>query len=170
MQKQRMRVPAASAKLQWKTMVVDDPDPLVFAQRLQAALQEVSDGNYTINSQMVRGSAHVIVASRVEMEPHLPAETQPPEPFRRRVVEAPTARQQGATSEEVLYHFIQNGRQEQRAFPGLVDALRLVHQHLQQRDDVLPVNITTLTMTRFDPEAFPMLLKMFAEDLQCPPG
>ena len=169
MQKQRMRVPAASAKLEWKVVVVDDPDPLVFAKSLQAALQEVTDGNYTINSQMLRGAAHVIVASRVHAEVPPAPETQPEASFRRRVIELPSARQQGATTEEVLYHYTQDGRQHQKSFPSLVDALRVVQQHLQ-RGDVLPVNITTLCTTRFELESFPMLLKMFAEDLQCPPG
>ena len=169
MNKTRMRIPSASARLEWRTIAVSADDPLVFAKGLQSALQELTDSGFTIVSQMPRGEALIITASRVhedspEMSPELPTHTT----LRRRVVEMPSARAQGATTEEVLYHYIENGTQRQQSFSTLIEALRVVKAQLEV--DMLPINITTVSMTRFEPLAFPMLLKMFAEDLPCPPG
>jgi hypothetical protein len=172
MNKQRMRIPSASARLEWRTIAVTAKDPLAFAKDLQSALQELTDGGFIITGQMQLTDALIITASRVlaptpEAHSELPQRT----PLRRRVVEFHTARAQGAGTEEVLYHYVDHvdGQQKQKPFPTLVDALRQVKEHLRT-DTVLPVNITTVSMTRFEPPAFPMLLKMFAEDLQCPPG
>ncbi len=160
MQKHRMRIPAGAPKVEWKTLTVDAEDPLEFSQQLQASLQELSDEGFTIVNQMTRGQGHIIVASRMALS--APPETTP---LRRRVVEMPLARGHGTTTEEVLYHYKKDGQQEQEVCTGLVDALRRVKEHLGQ-DGVLPLNITTVMMTRFEPESFSMLLKMFADDLQ----
>jgi hypothetical protein len=167
MNKQRMRIPFASAQLEWRTIAVAGQDPLVFAKELQGALQELTDSGFTINSQMQRDNALIITASRVTQ---LPQEAQPAPPpvLRRRIIDLPAAHTQGATTEEVLYHFVENGRQKQLSFPTLVEALRVVKRHLEV--EILPINLTTVSMTRFEPLAFPTLLKLFAEELQCPPG
>lgn len=185
MNKQRMRIGSAAPKLEWHTIAVTAKDALGFARDLQSALQELTDSGYTITSQMQRPEGLIIVASRVvdTSADTLPAPrsvdvgTADPRTtaaraagaFRRRVVEMPSARSHGATTEEVLYHYIEKGNQQQRAFPSLVDALRILKDHLH-RDDVVPVNITTTAMTRFEPDSFVLLLKLFAEDLPCPPG
>jgi hypothetical protein len=184
MNNQRMRIGPVPPKLEWRTIAVTAKDALAFARDLQTALQELTDGGFTITSQMQRHEGLVIVASRVreaatesrtdvrahgnrsEAEAIVARATST---FRRRVVEMPAARTHGATTEEVLYHYIEKGDQKQKAFPSLVDALRALKEHLHQ-DDVVPVNITTTSMTRFEPDSFVLLLKLFAEDLPCPPG
>lgn len=176
MNKQRMRIGPHPVKLEWRTMAISAKDPLVFARELQSALQELTDSGFTIASQMQRAEGLIIVASCVrESAPEATPEMRMPSMQRRRVVEMPHARAQGATTEEVLYHFIDARRgQKQRSFPTLIEALREVKKDLEAKKDagpeILPINITTISMTRFEPESFTLLLKMFAEDLQCPPG
>lgn len=170
MNKTRMRIAPASAKLEWRTIAVTAKDPLAFAKDLQSALQELTDDGFTIASQMPRGEGLIITGSRLEAPvPSEPSEL-PKHTTRRRVIELPSARLQSTTSEEVLYHFIENGQQRQLPFPTLVAALRTVQLHLSGASDVLPVGITTVALTRFEPTAFPMLLKMFAEEMRCLPG
>lgn len=164
MQKQRMRI-GPMPKLEWKTIAITAEDPIIFARELQTALQELTDSGFNITGQLQRGTALVISASRL----HAP-EAQAA-PLRRRIVDLPSARQVGAPAEEVLYHFTEYGAPQQKAFPTLIDALRLLAEHLKKpQEHILPVNITTLSMTRFEPESFAYLLRMFAEDLQPPPG
>lgn len=162
MQKQRMRI-APAPKLEWKVVAISNPDPIIFARELQTSLQELTDNGFAINGQLQRGEALVISASRMQQVDAAAM------PLRRRIVDLPNAKQAGAPFEEVLYHYNERGMQKQRRFTALVDALRVLKEDLA-REGVLPLNITTVSMTRFDADAFSFLLKMFAEDLPTPPG
>ena len=161
MQNQRMRI-GPPPKPQWKTVAIATPDPIAFARELQTSLQELTDQGYVINSQMARGDALIITASR------LPP-TEPPPALRRRVVDLPSARSSGVPFEEVLYHYLEAGEQKQRNYPSLVDALRALKEDLG-REGVSAVNNATVSLTSFEPESLSYLLRMFAEDLQPPPG
>ena len=152
----RIQMPAVT-KLEWKTIALTNSDPVVFAKELQDSLQELTDGEYIINSQMPRGDALVIVASR-------PQQAQQPS-FKGRLKEAAVRSTHGDTITEVLYHFL-DGSAEQVQVPckDLVTALRLVKEHLQGTV-IMPVNITVVSQTKFDFDGFQELLVQFAEDL-----
>jgi hypothetical protein len=165
-----MKVPPTRPKIVWKTVAVTGDDPVRFAQALEASLQEMTDGDYNIVNQVVRGSAIIITGHRVEAvdgvasppRAHAPNE-------RRRIVAAPQA--SGATTEEILYHYIEEGKQKQKAFPALVDALRAVKAHMDAPPvpdvaPVCPVSIVTVSMTKFELPMFSTLLKAFSEDLR----
>lgn len=163
MQNQRMRI-GSPPKLKWKTVAITAADPVAFAREYETTLQELTDAGFAINGQMQRGEALIISASRLHLPEHAPE-------LRRRIVDLPSARQMGAPHEEVLYHYLEDRQQKQRAFPALVDALRALKEDLAKPGDViLPLNIVTASTTRFEPESFAYLLRMFAEDLQTPPG
>lgn len=165
-----MRIHAREPKLTWRTIAVTAKDPLEFARELETALQELTDGGFNIVSQMGRDGAVVITAQKIGQEPpvDVPPETQPaPVAYRRRIVDAPAARSQGNTTDEVLYHYFEHGVQQQQRFPGLVEALRVVKQHLQE--DIIPASLSTVTITHFEQRAFPALLKAFEDDLTADP-
>lgn len=146
--------------MDWKTIAIDTPDPVAFAKELQSTLQELTDDGFQLTSQMHRGEALIITANRV----HNIGDTLPAPPVRRRVVLPSTPSAQGLPSDEVLYHYLEKGLQKQLICGSMVDALRAVKEHLKN-DDVLPLNITSVTMTRFEPDVFPTLFKMFVEEL-----
>jgi hypothetical protein len=170
-----MRINPREPKAVWRTIAVTNKDPLVFAKELESALQELTDAGFNIVSQMTRDSALVITGQKVEMpaEPQAygTAPTQPPPGLRRRIVDT-GRREHGATTDEVLYHYMEGGEQKQEKFADLVDALRVLKMHLTGTADVVPISLMTVTMTRFEPEALPLLLKTFADDLNTdtPPG
>lgn len=163
-----MRTPATGPhKTEWKIVAVVDADPLAFASKLEQTLQFLTDNDFQIVSQMLRGEALLITAHRcttAATAPTIPA----PENPRRRVVELP-AQAPGSTHEEVLYHYVLTnafGEKSpfQRVFTNMPEALRLVSEHIM-REDILPVSLVTTMLTTFEPAAFPMLLKTFAEDI-----
>lgn len=171
MHKQRMRIAPGAPPAEWKTLVVDADDPVVFAQQLQTSLQELTNENFTIVNQMQRGCAHIIVANRIQPAP---APRAPAAAARRCLVEATTAPPRGDTSEEVLYHYYDGKEQKQAAFPTLLDAVRAMKDHYtaacRGTGDAVPISIVTVSTTRFEFEGFSALLKMFAEELKSPPG
>lgn len=150
----RMRVNPPVPKVKWKVLAVGDKDPERFAEKMQSALQGLVDDGFSIVSQMQRSDALIITATRMgaEEEPRL---------ARRRPAALPKT---GSVTEEVLYHYLENGTQKQASRTSMVDMLRLVLNHLG-RDDVLPVSLVAATMTRFEPKDFPSLLKLFGEEL-----
>ena len=168
-----MRITPPQPKVAWKTLAVTSKDPLVFAQELEGALQEMTDGGFNIISQMARDGAVIITGQRVDLiaSPDMlalfSASQVPQAPgLRRRIVEVPSARSTGTTSDEVLYHYLAFGKQNQQQFATLVDALRVVQKHVEGPDDIVPISLITVTMTRFEPAALPALFKTFAEDLR----
>lgn len=171
-----MKIVPPRPKVQWKTVAVTGDDPLAFAHSLETALQEMTDNQFQVVSQTVRGPAVIITGQRVElpagMQEQLVAQPQPQLAVRRRTVVEQTP-PRGATHEEVLYHYIEHGKQVQKAFSSMVDALRLVNEHLRVsppmgHDPVTPVGLTVMNTTTFDLTAFPSLLRAFAEELRTP--
>jgi hypothetical protein len=172
-----MRSNPFQPKVHWKTVAVTGDDPHSFAHALEAALQEMTDNQFQVVSQTVRGAAIIITGQRVDtplgMQEQVAAQTQPPLsriPARRAVVEQVP---KGVMHEEVLYHCIEQGEQVQKVFPSLVDALRLVSDHLRVSppsgvDPIIPVGLTILNTTTFDITAFPYLLRGFADKLRTP--
>ena len=175
--RQRMRTNPPRPKVQWKTVAITGDDPLVFARSLEAALQEMTDNQFQVVSQTVRGAAVIITGQRVDLpagipEQHTQHQQQPPHGIRRRTVveQAP----KGSTHEEVLYHYVEHGKQVQKVFATMVDALRLVNEHLRANpptghDPVTPVGLTVMHTTTFDITSFPFLLRSFADELRVPP-
>lgn len=152
-------------------MAVTGDDPLQFAKSLESSLQELTDGGFNIINQVMRGSSVIITGQKVEMTDGFfqKNQTQPPPHERRRIVQSP-ARPTGTTTEEVLYHFIEDGKTKQKSFPSLVEALRAVKVHMdapmvQGVAPVCPVSIVTVSMTKFELPMFSTLLKAFSEDL-----
>lgn len=163
MHKQRMRI-GASPKLEWRVVAVADKDPAAFAATLQATLQDLTDQGFALQGQLPRDGALIISASRLAPDDVVTVPT-----ARRRIVNP--ARHVGTPRDEVLYHFTEYGAPQQLVFASLVDALRVLHSHITQpREHILPVSLTTVSMTRFDPESFAYLLQTFADDLKPPPG
>ena len=176
-QRQRMKISPQQPKVTWKTVAVTGDDPHAFAKGLESALQEMTDNGYHITSQVMRDGATIITGQRVEnaipsddQDRQMESPTQPPPPPRRRVVsKAPTTK----TTDEVLYHYIEHGKQTQKSFPSMVDALRVVKEHLGRstlrgEDPVAPICLIATSMTYFDVTSIPYLLKTFAEDLAAP--
>lgn len=169
-QRSRVRIAAVEQKMEWRVMSVLNADPTQFASELQAAFQELTDAGYTLLNQMHRGDGLIITAHRIATStaPKLDAPTLPAPALtkdRRRIVDMP-ARPTSETRDEVLYNFLESREQRQEVCADMPYALRLLREHLE-RDDILPISITTVavTTTTFEPSAFPMLLKTFAEDL-----
>jgi hypothetical protein len=165
-------------KVDWHTISVSNPDPTAFAAELKAALQEMTDAGYNITSQLVRGQALVIVGQRIVMpsntpelfrstshgqQPALPPP--PPLPAHRRRIVEPT---NSVGTKEVLYHFLENGKSEQRVFPDILSALRLIQEQLGATDhvpDIVPISLVVASMTHFEPKNFPALLKTYRAEL-----
>lgn len=156
MQGQKMRTGPAP-KLQWKVVAVLAKEPAAFAAELERVLQELTDQGFAIHGQLPHGGGLIVSASRLP-----PADMAS---LRRRVVGLPSVPPTGEAYEEVLYHFMENGEQKQRSFPTLIDVLRVLREDLG-RPGILPLNLTTIAMTRFEPPSFAHLLRMFAKDLQ----
>lgn len=180
-QRQRMKISPPQPKVAWKTVAVTGDDAHVFARNLESALQELTDNGYHITSQVMRDGATIITGQRMEntlpsdeQDRRMDAPTQPPPaPRRRRVLEKTAAPPTPGTVDEVLYHYIEHGKQLQKSFPSMVDALRLVKEHLGRsslrgEDTVTPICLIATSMTYFDVTAIPYLLKTFAEDLAAP--
>jgi hypothetical protein len=168
----RMRIGPPGQKIVWKTLAVTSKDPVQFAHDLESALQELTDSGFNIISQMARDGSLVITANQMINERETlapPPDTQPSASLRRRIVEMPAARSQGNTTDEVLYHYIEHGKQEQKAFPSIVEALRLVKEHLAlsagNGTTLTPICLIAVTQTYFDITSLPTLLRTFAEDL-----
>src|SRR5580692_7500716 len=68
----RMRTNPPRPKVQWKTVAVTGDDPHAFALALEAALQEMTDNQFQVVSQTVRGAAVVITGQRVELPTGMP--------------------------------------------------------------------------------------------------
>ena len=162
-QRPNMRIGARQPKLEWKTIAISDTDPSVFAQSLQEALQELSDGGYNILMQLTRGTAHIILANRLAADE--PSATLPPPPPLRRVRHPHT----GRIEEVVTYHWLHNKESLHATFPSLLDALRLVRQHVNEDAGVLPAYLVATTSTTFEASSFPMLLHAYSEELTAPP-
>ncbi len=146
-------------------------DPLQFAKSFESSLQELTDGGYDIVNQIGRGNAVIITGRKVEMSDGFFQKAPPPPPphERRRMVPQST-RPTGSTTEEVLYHYIADGKTQQKAFPSLVEALRAVKAHMDAPmvagvSPVCPVSIVTVSMTKFELPMFSTLLKAFSDDL-----
>jgi hypothetical protein len=164
--------------ISWRTLVASSEDPIKFAAELQGALQELTDNGYNIVSQLQRAGSIIVTGQKVTM-PVNPFYTEPqppgpaPAPQRARMVQpAPQPQKvlQGSTSNEVLYHYIEHGKDKQQAFPSMVEALRLVKEHLGYSSlngdtPVCPVRLVAVAMTQYDLTAIPALLKMYAAEL-----
>src|ERR1700722_21289 len=172
----RMRTKSEESPLEWRVLAIADKDPLAFAKNLQQTLQELTDQQYNVTSQIRLGDSLIIIANKLNQISSMATSTTLPPPaqesiIRRRIVEQPRAVRHGSTTDEVIYHYKEfstlfpQGIQQQKTFSNLVDALRLVREHLKT-EGFLPINIVTATLTYFDFEAFKGLFDTFAEDLE----
>ena len=174
--RQRMRINSPSMKVTWKTWAVVGADPVVFAEKLAAALQELTDEGYHLVSQMPRDGAIIITGQKTEgpfseTEAHhlgLAPTIPPPRAFsnRRRLV-VPELPEESeitlrASSTEVLYHYLENGEQHQERFDEMEDVVPVLRKHLTGEKDILP--ISCVTVLRFEPDVFPALLAAFPDD------
>lgn len=162
-----MRINPSPMKVVWKTWAVMGDHPGVFAERLAAALQELTDEGYSLVSQMPRDGAIIITGQKtdgvfsVAEAAHLGLT--PPASFsnRRRLVEPPKATIPEPSRSEALYHYLQDGEQKQEWFERFGDAMALVRRHLAS-SDILPIRV--VAVSHFEPEAFPALLEAFPEN------
>ena len=161
--RQRMRVGPPKMQVEWKVVAVSSADPKVFAAELQETLQSLTDGGYSLVSQLPRGDALVITGQRALL-PELPPEPEP----RRRVVVEPKTSPPAQVTEEVLYHYIDEKLPKTQAFSTLFGALRLFEAHLTS-DRILPQQLTRVSLTRFDLPAMGALLRQHASDLHPSP-
>ena len=163
----------SSPKIDWKTKAVTAKDPQEFSLELQRALQELTDGDYKIVNQLIRGDALVITGQKVDMSVlhsprRLDAVTVPPPGGQRRIVASAAPSEK--VTEEVLYHYREFGVQKQRSFATLVEALRLVKEHIFAPGDIVPISITCITLATFEPSSWPGLFKAFEDALEETPN
>ena len=175
-----MRIAPTQPKVTWKVAAVVAKEPLAFAEDLQRALQEMTDDGFQIVSQALRDNGSVILTGqKVELPdavqdflsftlPQVASATEA-RSRSRRIVE-PRPAQEGVAGKEVLYNFLEDGRLVQRSFHQLVDALRVVKEHLDRADDYfVPISVMVVSTTRFDPKALPSLMRTFAYELKSKP-
>jgi hypothetical protein len=166
-----MRISPPSPRVKWKVVAIDDRDAQEFAKKLETVLQQLVDSGFNIVSQMARGEALVITATRMEEDP-APANRRRPVTMSKPM--SPVG--QGTTTEEVVYNYMRLSPgprlQCSERFPSLLEALRCVRKHGRAYvdGDVLPVSIVTVAATVFEPLTFPSLMRLFSTDLDTPPS
>lgn len=175
-QRQNMRVHVKPPKIEWRTIAITDIDPAHFAQSLQTALQELSDTGFNILAQLTRGSAHVILASRVVLEPSAESmmETVPPPPSlapprrlsARRPVREPLT---SPDVEQFVYHYLSPSGPQSVQCASMAEALRLVKSHILGERDFVPGYLVCMVTTTFEPPSFPMLLQTYADEIAALP-
>jgi hypothetical protein len=152
-------------KVEWKTVAASNPDPSLFAEEVERALHSLTDNGFNVVSQLPRNGALIITGQRIVMaEGQTPAPTPDHSSTRRRILDAPV-RAQCAEAYEVLYHYLEHGEQKQKRYATMVEALRVVMEHLKSQSDIVPINVIAFTTTVFEQEELPSLLKTFARDL-----
>jgi hypothetical protein len=146
--------------IDWKTLAVTAQDPLEFAKGLQTALQELTDNGYNIVSQVARGEAVIITGQRVMVGAVQSFENSVAQGARRALPTRAPAPVHGVAREEVLYHFTDNKKEKQLAFPTMVEALRIVEKHLNDASGAFaPISLVVVTMTQYDLPSFVGLLR-----------
>jgi len=66
------------SNVEWKVIAVDEADALSFAHKLQQVLTELTEQGYNVVSQMTRGSALIITATKLLSSPQQEATPPPP--------------------------------------------------------------------------------------------
>ena len=150
-------------KIVWDFAVAHhNEDAQKFAEGLIAALRHLTDNGFSITNQMQRGHSIVVIGQKTEATDL----SQGAAAFIRAAA-TPAINAGGLSSATVLYNYIEWGVHKQQEFPTMSAALRRVREHLDDSGvphDILPVSVVTLTTMRFEPPAFPALLRAFAPE------
>ena len=173
---QRTSRPRGPITVDFRVVAVDNQDNTQFALELQTALNSFVADGYSLAGQMVRGSGLILTGQRVQAPPGFIEQlgSQTPvgnQPVRKMAVRAPKAEtSEGEVSEEVLYHYQLAGRVRDANFPSMPLALRYVQRDMENyaHDSTasMPISLTAVVTTRFEPKDFPDLLKLFDEELR----
>lgn len=157
-------------RIEWRTLVVADVEPLQFAQNLQMGLQMLTDGGFNVISMHMRGVAQIVLAQRAVQEqpqpapgPTMPAPPQPTPLSRLR------AQSVGANEERFTYHFLSPEGPQEQTFTSMVEALRLVRAHVDGDGSFVPGYLVSMSVTTFEPPALLGLLKAYADDIAVTP-
>lgn len=172
--KSKMRIPG-QPRVNWKTLVASSKDPHTFAGELQSALQELSNEGYNVVSQITRDGAVIVTGQRVVIEVVAFANPpiQPGPAPHRRIVQPQAAMPRGTPKEETMYHYFKNGEEVQENFPSMVEALRVVREHISgDGGAITPMSLLHVCAMHYDLTSFPALLRVHADALNAdkPPG
>jgi hypothetical protein len=160
-----MALISTAAKVVWTTAAITAEDPAIFAEDLGRTLQRLTDQGYAIINQMTRGAALIVTAQKILQ---VQAPVSPPQPVVMTSLSFPSTGARAA-SQEVLYHYVEWGTQKQLRFTSMAEALRLVRIHLSddsQPRDILPLDISVMTVESYDAKLIPALLREYAKELQ----
>ncbi len=181
--RQNMRVQVKPPKLDWRTIAIADTDPVAFARSLQTALQELTDNQYNIVTQLTRGTAHIILANRVMLDTAVEGSMLPtiPPPLQSRATPraaravlaktsvGPAVVRSMADCEIYYYHYLSPDGPQDRSFDSMVGALRLVREHVLGNGDFVPGYLVCMVTTTFESPAFSALLRTYAEEIDASP-
>lgn len=160
---------ARPARIEWRAIAVTAADPTEFASTLQHALQGLSDAGFSLAGQYQRGTGHILLGQRVVQEQEAPGPTiPPPPPLARPTGSLATLRAQAALGQNetsFFYHFISPDGPQHVRFTSMVEALRLVREHVDGDGGFVPGYLVAMAVTTFEAPALSGLLKAYAEEL-----
>ncbi len=113
--------------------------------------------------QMTRGDAHIITACRPEPTSEAPA-AEPRQPLRRAVSYQP----KGDQYQEVLYSYAPapGAAVVTQKCATMVEALTLLKTHLEGGEWPLPIKIVACSMSVYEAQTIPALLRLHAKELE----
>jgi hypothetical protein len=160
-------------RIEWRTVAVSATDTVEYAAQLQSSLQELSDAGFNILSQQQRGTALIILAQRVVVDQsHQPGPISGPEPPLPPPPPLSKLRMQAnlnAHADQFVYHFISPDGPQARRFTTMVDALRMVREHVDGDGRFVPGCLLTMTVSTYEGHALGGLLKAYASDIAAQP-
>lgn len=165
-------------RVEWRAIAINDPEPMDYACNLQAALQMLADGGWSILSMYTRGPAQIILAQRALAEPPhppgpIPGPTMPPPPplpgAGATRMRAPAPVPQSSVEEQFVYHYLSPQGPQDKRFTSMVEALRVVREHIDGDGSCVPGYLVVMSVTTLEAPALLGLLKSYANDIAAQP-
>jgi hypothetical protein len=136
----------------WKILCASSKDPRRYAKELEEGLNELSSEGYALVAMTDRGGATILHGQKVMVDPP-PVVPQAP---------APTPVIPRNVHHEVIYLYLEKGSLQRVEFRTVPEAVCLLRHHLEC-EDIVPVSLTTVVLSTFEPPSFRALLATYKE-------
>lgn len=144
-------MPTFGPRARWKAVAITATDPVEFAQDYEAQMNALVGDGWNITGMMTRGDAVVITAQKPELPASiLEALATVSSPKTKVVTHA-------NTTEEVIYSYQDEGKVQSMRCVTLEEAVKYLEEHIVEDGAILPISITVMTVTSYEPADLPTL-------------